>query len=400
MAGKTTKRQTARKLADNTESRLAASFFGCGALENCNDNQTAVAREREKFRNDFLMAVRDEGNGLLTRHLFFDPKDYQISGQIVDGDRILWGSNAWDAHELSSPEVDFGDASLVKALVSDPVDNILLTSLPGGTYSVYEYGPGEQNSVRTKSIPFVRSLVNDPSKTHRVSGYTSFDIVPSYAVDSARLFNEELGLNTSAIVGNAYRREPIELSEHKGNDLVAIFGGMLMNAPEFLKEGRDSREVLCDYFATINLRHGVGSYIFMTLDIERDVGKLLKRYEQTPAFACFSLSGIARAVHEGVITDRNYDVLGNWEAVSSWNATACRIEIDCIATKDHTMTTVDGDIEIKKGHKISSILSAKNPIKDIEKVANVAGVDLVDIFPQKQQTKCGILLKVARPPAP
>lgn len=399
MAGKGKTKKSAPILAPSQESRLVAQFIGCNGKDGCNDNFATELKEHMKFRRDFLAAVRGEGNGLLTRHLFFDPKDYKINGQITDGETILWGSNAWDAHEASNADVDFGDAALIRDMVSNPAENMLLRTLPNGKYSIYEYGPGEEIAVATKTIPLIRSLM-DHKQTHPVKSYTAHDIVPHYAIDPAQQVNQELGLSTNAVVGNALRREGVEIIQQQGNQLVIIFGGMLMNAPEFLTTGKTSQEVLCDYFTTLNLRHGPGSYVLMTLDIERDIPALLKRYSQTPAFECFSLSAMARAVHEGVITDKDYDVLDHWEAHSSFNDKRCRIEIDAVAKKDHILRTVEGDIEIKKGHKISTILSDKNSIKYVERVANVAGLKLVDVFPQTQRSKCAILLRVDHTPSP
>lgn len=333
------------------------------------------------FREDFAMSFRiatgdvpkDTALGLLLKYSYYDGGKDSWSG-MVSSDKAPWDNltSAKDYSEFGSGEMRAINMAIRDGMLEDVPTELHYISL----------GPGGINSFVPKDGRLIGSLI---ATGHNVKSATTIDINDRYAREAAAFFYETHNFSTDAFQRDFFAKGVSGISVDEGSTpLIVIFGGTGQNIPKTLQKTRSESTI--DFFT--QMRTDLPSaHLIMTVDgtpNSIDPAIVMAPYQYSLENELFLLNFMVHAKAKGIITDPNYNILRNWRAVDpEWAGNAVNGYIE--AKNDHTLTTIDGDYDIKAGTKVSVSTSKKGPIEDHADLLREAGFNKVNYYPQTSQ---------------
>lgn len=396
--------------AENSDQEGVVSYFR--PATNGNGKTPKVDK---KFHKDFLRAINGQGEGLLTAYLFWDEN---ANSEVSVGAPENGGGKAWDniagSGQKKRGSVCVPDEEEGLGVGDDDMDAIqysidegLITKLPKNIKLV-EYGGGGKTGFRKPKLVLDNMDYQEDDSEFNICCAVEVDILTRYTNESAAEFSE-MGLYAFGVTGNFMfgdRRLQIPDADPEFTPVVMVFGGPLENAPDIHNGKKVSqKESASVYYARMNKQHGIGSYLLKTYNAEKDPVKIKKKY-LVEQFTPFLLSVFQRAKSEGIIIDKEYDALENWEMEEAiYNSQKERSELSIISKKDHEIPICNPDgtrdtLVIKKGHRINSILSSRWDAEAQGKVLDPAGYEVVADYRRKGSSGGVLLAKAVREPSP
>lgn len=341
-------------------------------------NQDESKIDVSSLRSAFLMTMRKQAEGVLTKYLFGASWDQNISKSRF--------------YSVANDEIE---------AISFALDHGLLDQLPRAIQFL-EYGVGGDTGV-SKPKRLITALI---AAGFRISSYIAIDTEERYVQESSSAIAEEFNTNsrdqprlqTQAIVGDFMSESKINVPPPLPGvvPLIAVFGRTLSNAPDLrLSGGKDSQENCADYIALMKDRHSNGIteelYLLMTYHEETNSNSLLKEYAATPEMTAFILGIFPKVVKHGIITDRDYLLKDYWRMIPLYDDANHVIKLCAMCLVDHVMPTIEGDIHIKVGDQFVHVLSSKWDGQLYEKICRGQGASEIKFY--KDPTKpTGVML--------
>ena len=130
----------------------------------------------------------------------------------------------------------------------------------------------------------------------------------------------------------------------------------------------------------------MGTQIVMTIDIEKDMKKLLKNYAKTRAFEAFVLSSFPRGVQEGIMKTP-YNVFEHWRMVPKYDEKNEAVKLIAQCKDTHTLRTEDATFTFKEGDEQTNILSSKWSKQTWSKILKAAGFTDIKFYEAKGNSK-------------
>lgn len=333
----------------------------------------------EKFRKAFIRMVKTpEDKGLISTHLFYDiprEKGSAFSQLSYDAQAILSGGHAWErrVEEAVQNKSEQGYWSKDQSVTRYSLENGLLGYLPKGFLKFISYGGGDINAFSGNEMQIMSAAFDE--RQEDIVEFCAVDILERFAFNCAIAARNQYGIRTQGVLGDVIYNGHLAIPETKGTPIIMIYGGLFENTP-YVKNGRTPEDTTALAWAKMNIQHGLGSVVIKTFDTNQKPDLVNGAYAPRKSFEAFLLSAFARAVQQGVIEDRQYDVFENWKITSSFNDTLKSIELAAECKSDHEVM-IGGELEsFQKGESRVITLSHKwDKAKHIQ-IANDAGFDV------------------------
>ena len=355
------------------------------AFEESGATENGRYHDSDEFEYDFFSFLKGDA-GVITSHLYFDydPKKHPDFPDY----RSAWGGNidlpiggqAWenftkinnDAHFVATNNA-YDAVTGDKAADKYALSHGLLDRLPA-SFIYVSPGPGDMDTFMGKDGLLVEAALKEGKN---IEALIVLDTNGRWAIECAQNMGKEYELTVAAAISDFLERGyPPKLSDTP--HVIVAHGGTFDNAPRAHNASSQEQKAI-EYRAKIPKAYGPGTIFIQVVDTEDNAAVLNKRYEATPEFKSFVLSGFARAKIEGLITDPDYDVWANWDYKPRYNAKGKVEELVVVCKQDHIMPTVRGDYKFKAGSMLRApderiaILSGKQDINTHVRMLRKAG---------------------------
>lgn len=377
-----------------TDSRIVSYLLPLEKPGSKNGNgNNSNSSQRNAFKKALYSTFNHAAEGVISPYLFYDPpkaqKDQNSHPWGVQ-DEVAYGAKAWDVHISESTDQNASHAKQnaysfaegdVEA-INTALEEGLLERLPR-LMTFYSYGPGELIAVRQKDCLLIENILD--GGFHRISSFNAVDINDRYAYDAVHEVHQRFNLESKAIHGD-FMEGQLMLGNKVGTSVVAVFGGPFANAPA-IKGAATAKQKAAQYFAQMTNQHGMGTRLIMGVDMESDPKKLMADYAATKTFEAFILSAFPRAVQEGIIKNKNYNVFDNWRLVPEFDEEQRTVRLNAECKRSHTVNTEDSSFKFKKDERLVFTLSHKWNQQDWTEILTAAGFDQVEFFGNKPGKK-------------
>jgi uncharacterized SAM-dependent methyltransferase len=330
------------------------------------ESSSKVANQghRSALGTAFLMTMRKQAEGVLTKFLF---------------------GESWDQHILESPFYSVTNAEI--EAISFALNHRLLNRLPPVIQFV-EYGAGGNTGV-AKPKHLIKALI---AGGHSVLSYIAIDTEKRYVLESCQAIVGEFNkkhqkIHTKPIVGDFMSNSKMDVPSPLPGavPLIGIFGRTLSNAPNSsISGGKNSQQNCADYVALIRDRHrnsiSEEMYLLLTYHEETDCDSLLREYTVTPQLTAFVLSSFPKVVEKGIITDSDYCYQDYWTVTPIYDDKDQVVKLYAQCLKDHLMPTIEGDIHIKAGERFAHVLSSKWKGQIYQQICLALGASEVQLY--------------------
>jgi len=342
---------------------------------------------RNAFKNALYATLDHQVEGAISPYLFYDPPefsdaagmDYQSDWGSLDN--IPYGAPSWDAHIAESTKEngdhekknDYGFAEGDEEVIKTALEAGLLEQLPK-RHTYYSYGPGELIAISKKDFQLLDAIENNGAFS--TEALNAVDINYRYAKTFAQAANDRYNKASAAVQGD-FMEGTLDLGGKVGTSVIGIFGGPFANAAH---DHRTAKLNAARYLAQLVSQHGEGTRVINTIDTQSDRKTLMADYHPTRRFEAFILGAFPRAVHEGIILNKNYDVFKNWKLVTEFDEAERAVKLIAQAKKKHTLTTEDRSFDIKKDEKFVFTLSHKWSEQDWAEIYKAAGMEELKFY--------------------
>jgi uncharacterized SAM-dependent methyltransferase len=378
------------------ESRAVAQFW---------PGSDSVWLDRDGFKKALYATLSHQAEGAISPYLFYDPPgaetgDVNYRSDWGSKDNVPYGAPGWDAHIAESTgenpdkekKNDYSFADGDQAVIATALQEGLLSHLPR-RIAYYSYGPGELIAVNKKDFQILDAV--EKAGNYILTALNAVDINDRYALSFAQAANDRYNKAASAVQGN-FMDGVLNLGAKDGTSVIGIFGGPFANAPEYKEI--DAKTNAARYLAQLVSQHGEGTRVINTIDTESNPDILLSNYKATRRFEAFILGALPRAVHEGIITNKEYDVFGNWKLSTAFDEARRAVKLIAKAKKQHTLKTEDYNFKIRKDEEFVFTLSHKWNEQDWKEIYNLAGLDDLKFY--GEGTRKLLVARAARDPDP
>lgn len=238
----------------------------------------------------------------------------------------------------------------------DLISQISVDLKSKGIESLYEIGPGGQESCLNKTIPFSRLL--------GVKRYVAIDINEEYANSTAQFIHEQMNIETSSLIADAW--QSLDLQDHK-QKAIGLLGGTIGNL--------DDSELDILFY---NLRSNMTSkdIFFVTADSNKE------EYTLNNAYNNLCVRGLASNIMKHFKAEYSVDNFDpeSFEMLYEWDVSDNTVKVSLVSTCDQQFCVADHNIHIKKGGKFHVISSRKYSSKDILNMVKPRGFEIEGIF--------------------
>jgi hypothetical protein len=368
------------------------------------DAENFKERQDKAFANAFIQTLKGKAEGALTTYLFYDlPKRSRIGKTLnYNIKEILSGAKAWDRYTqettlLSGHDFRKDDNNIIAYAIKRGLSKLIPKDI-----TLISYGGGGEKAFIENEGQIINTLLN--SSAHEIHGFQSVDILARYALSGAITASQDYRLISNGIRGDFLNNGELALARSEGSPVVMIFGGSFENTPVD-KRHPDAEINASIAWAKMNLQHGLGSTVIKTFDANQKPKSQLNKYKPTKHFEAFILSGFARAMQQGVIKDKNYDIFEYWRMQTRYNTDTNSIQLISACKKSHVLKTSHGDIPFRgesdpEADSRVITLSHKWNLATHAHIAERAGWEITEAYSQPRNPNTLIIATAVRPPDP
>jgi hypothetical protein len=292
-----------------------------------------------KFARAFVRMIENPNDkGLMSTHLFYDMpvRGREFTALPYDARHILSGGRAWERRIQGAVgrQSDDGYWSKDQRAISFALQHGLVSKLPLGFLKLVSYGGGDDHAFRGNELQIVDAIFS--SRREDIIELCAVDILERFAFQCAVTARSEYGIQSQGVIGDFIYNGKLAIPESRGTPIVMSFGGPYENTPSL--DGEESPEEITTLaWAKLNLQHGLNTVVIKTSDTNQSPDLQNGPYAPTREFEAFLLSAFARAVHQGVIADPQYDVFDKWRMTSNFNQATKAVELSATCKVDHSV---------------------------------------------------------------